>query len=76
MTPVCAAAVTEVRYFRHKKLCHLWDSRTERFERLEPVYSGQLTSELHRLKPLSLAEQDGRSVGRGEGGVNRGGEGR
>ena len=54
------AAVAEVRYFRHKKLCHLWDGRTERFERLEPVFSGQLMSELHRLKPLSPTEQDGR----------------
>ena len=53
--------MTEIRFFRHKKLCHLWSAQTERFERLEPVYTGQLLSELHRMKPLSVVEQDGRS---------------
>ena len=66
--------MTEVRYFRHKKLCHLWDGRTERFERLEPVFSGQLMSELHRLRPLSAAEQEGRSVVRPREGEGRSGQ--
>ncbi|XP_043214514.1 polyamine-transporting ATPase 13A3-like isoform X1 [Amphibalanus amphitrite] len=63
-------AVTEIRFFRHKKLCHLWNNETERFERLEPVFTGQLMKELHNMKPLSVAEQDGRRAVFGDNNIN------
>ncbi|XP_037075193.1 probable cation-transporting ATPase 13A3 isoform X2 [Pollicipes pollicipes] len=63
-------AVTEIRYFRHKKLCHVWNGPSDAFERLELFFSDMPLERLHEQQPLSAGEQDGRRAVYGGNSIN------